>query len=203
VNKTIFRATLLAVSLMGLVPTMQMLVNETQPVRDAGLDITKLDPTSPEAQALLQKTAQSLLRGKANDPSTQVRPSDTAVSGRNVRLTADRSGHFHTKLYLDDHPAEAMVDTGATIVALTYETAQRMRLPTNRLTFNAPMSTANGIAMAAPVTLRSVRLGTLEVKGVRAVVMPKGALSNNLLGMSFLSRLGKVEMADGRLLLIQ
>ncbi len=200
-NKTIIRAGLLAVSVMGLVPTMQMLVTETQPVRDAGVDITKLDPTSPEAQALLQKTAQSLLRVKPNDPDKQ--PADKSVSGRHVRLTADRAGHYMTKLYLDDFPAEAMVDTGATVVAITHETAQRMRLITDRLVYNAPVSTANGTAMAAAATLRSVRLGTLEVKGVRALIMPKGALAHNLLGMSFLSRLGKVEMADGRLLLVQ
>jgi aspartyl protease family protein len=65
------------------------------------------------------------------------------------------------------------------------------------------MNTANGVALANPVTLRSVSLGAIYMDDVLAVVMPPGASSVNLLGASFLKRLVSVEQRDGLLVLRQ
>jgi aspartyl protease family protein len=63
--------------------------------------------------------------------------------------------------------------------------------------------TANGSVRAAPALLDKVEVGDLIVRDVAAVILPDGALSDNLLGLSFLSRLRRFEYSDGRLVLEQ
>ena len=65
------------------------------------------------------------------------------------------------------------------------------------------MRTANGIALAAPVTLRELRLGSIRLNNVEALVMPEGALELPLIGMSVLGRLAKVDIRSGTMRLIQ
>ncbi len=61
--------------------------------------------------------------------------------------------------------------------------------------------TANGTVRGAPVRLDMVEIGGLMLRNVTAVVLPDEALSENLLGLSFLSRLHRFEYRDGRLVL--
>ena len=65
------------------------------------------------------------------------------------------------------------------------------------------VTTANGKVRAAPVKLAMVEIGGVTVRNVEGLVMPDESLSENLLGMSFLSRLRRFEFADGRLMLEQ
>jgi aspartyl protease family protein len=89
-------------------------------------------------------------------------------------------------------------DTGASVVALTEADAERIGLPGN-LRYTVPFATANGRGFGAPVTLRELRIGKLEIDNVKAVVMPN--LDVSLLGQSFLSRLQSYQMRDGALTL--
>ena len=57
--------------------------------------------------------------------------------------------------------------------------------------------------MAARVTLDEVRLGDVALRDVAAVIVPGNALPVDLLGMSFLSRLSKFEIAGRQLVLSQ
>ena len=89
--------------------------------------------------------------------STQAKPetkseakTEPGFSGE-VRLKADRRGHFVFTGKVDGRPLTFMADTGASIVALTYEDAKRAGLSPRNLNFNARVSTANGIAKVAPV----------------------------------------------------
>jgi aspartyl protease family protein len=63
------------------------------------------------------------------------------------------------------------------------------------------VQTANGKARAHRVKLDSVRLGSISLGNVDALVMEEGALNTNLLGMSFLRRLSRYEVRDGSLVL--
>ena len=65
------------------------------------------------------------------------------------------------------------------------------------LDFNVPVSTANGVAKAAAITLESVDIDGVAVEGVAGLVMPEGALKGTLLGMSFLGRLSGFKVEDG------
>ena len=65
----------------------------------------------------------------------------------------------------------------------------------------AQLKTANGTVRGAPVRLDLVEIGRLAVRNVPGVVLADEALSQNLLGLSFLSRLRRFEYRDRRLVL--
>jgi aspartyl protease family protein len=126
-----------------------------------------------------------------------------ASNYRTATLQSDRSGHFQVEGSVDGRRIDFMVDTGATVVALRERDAGRLGIFPKPRDYTVSTSTANGIVKVAPV-----RLSSLEVKGIRiydvnAVVIPDESLSVNLLGMSFLSRVRRFEMANGRLVMEQ
>jgi aspartyl protease family protein len=126
---------------------------------------------------------------------------EDARSSEGVELRADRSGHFAANLEINGRPVDALVDTGATIVMLTYEDAERAGLQLRDRDFTMQMQTANGIAKAAPVTLDRISIGSITLRNVQAGVGEPGLLRTNLLGMSFLKRLSKFEIRSGTLVL--
>jgi aspartyl protease family protein len=65
------------------------------------------------------------------------------------------------------------------------------------------VTTANGTIKAAPARLPMVDLGGIIVRDVDAMVLPDEALSENLLGLSFLSKLKRFEYANGMMVLEQ
>jgi aspartyl protease family protein len=120
-----------------------------------------------------------------------------------VEIRAGDDGHFHTTARINGRPVDVMVDTGASIVALTWEDAQSVGLYVKDSDFKHKVSTANGVARVAVVTLDTVTIEDVTVRGVRAAVAEPGRLSTTLLGMSFLGQLGRTEMSHGVLLLEQ
>lgn len=120
-----------------------------------------------------------------------------------VVLSADRAGHYQADATINGISVHVMVDTGATIVALTGETARRLGIDTSRSTGHAVLSTANGAVMASIVNLDQVRIGNVSVSNVEAAVLPSGALDINLLGMSFLKKLARFQSAGDQLVLVQ
>ena len=90
---------------------------------------------------------------------------------------------------------------GASLVALRYEDARAMGLVYGSDRFNLGVQTANGVAHAKRVKLSNVRLGSISLDDVDALVMEEGLLATNLLGMSFLTRLSRYEVRDGMLVL--
>jgi aspartyl protease family protein len=125
----------------------------------------------------------------------------TAPQGRSVTLRADSLGGFQANAMINGHSVRVVVDTGATTVAMSSETARRLGVLTQRSDYRLTLSTANGTVEAAPVMLTDVRIGDILVRNVQAVVIPGEALGTTLLGMSFLSRLHKFEISRGQLVL--
>ena len=128
-----------------------------------------------------------------------------ADNGFEQRITIDsnRHGHYEIDAMINGTPARLLADTGATVVALTYETAKDLGISPKTLSFNRRTKTANGIAHVAPVTLNNISVGGITVDNVKAVVAKPGSLSVNLLGMSFIGQLSQVEMRHGKLILTQ
>ena len=89
------------------------------------------------------------------------------------------------------------------VVALNEKSAARFGFRPSRSDYNATVSTANGTIKAARTRLAMIELGGLVVRDVDAMVLPDEALSENLLGLSFLSKLKRFEYANGRLVLEQ
>ncbi len=125
------------------------------------------------------------------------------TNGRTVALKADPRGHYLVDAEVNGRRIPAMVDTGASAVALNADTARHLGIYVSRSDYTVPISTANGVIAAAPVKLREVRLGGISIRNVDAIVLPGDVLSVNLLGMTFLSRLSKFQIAGGKLVLVQ
>lgn len=103
-------------------------------------------------------------------------------------------GHFLVKASVNETVRiRFMIDTGATMVALSANDARRLKLDTQRLKYTEHYQTANGVVRGAPVKLRELRIGDLVVKNVRATVM-SGNIGVSLLGNSFLRRLRSYEV---------
>ena len=110
---------------------------------------------------------------------------------------ADERGHVLLDAAVNGAPVRFLVDTGASYVTLTPADARAAGLSPRQLDFNERVSTANGEARIATVTLRDIRLGQFSVENVPAAVLKN--LHVSLLGMSFLRRLRSYEMRDGKL----
>jgi aspartyl protease family protein len=127
-----------------------------------------------------------------------------ALAGiRSISIPRDGRGHFLTDGRIDGQRIGFMVDTGASVVALNERSAARFGLRPSRGDYNATVSTANGTIKAARTRIAVMEVGGLVVRDVDAMVLPDEALSENLLGLSFLSKLKRFEYANGRLVLEQ
>jgi aspartyl protease family protein len=122
---------------------------------------------------------------------------------RSVEIQPDREGHFRVEARVDGRRLGFMIDTGASLIALTARDAARLSIRPTRSEFTATVKTANGEIRGAPASLDSVEINGIMVRDVPALVLPDEALSENLLGLSFLSRLRRFEYAHGRLVLEQ
>lgn len=122
------------------------------------------------------------------------------IAGR-VELRADANGHYAAQAEVNGRPISLMVDTGASLVVLTYEDAERAGVFVGAGDFNAVSQTANGIARNAVVTLDEVCVESVCVNNVRAMISEPGRLHVSLLGMTYLGRLRRVDIQSGRLTL--
>jgi aspartyl protease family protein len=117
------------------------------------------------------------------------RQAGAVAERQSVTLAADSAGHFISEGSINGIPIRFIVDTGATSIALPGAEAQRMGIDYRRGQ-RGFTQTANGPVPIYFVHLESVRLGSIELNGVEAIVIERG-LNIALLGMSFL---GRVEM---------
>jgi aspartyl protease family protein len=135
----------------------------------------------------------------------KVTPVETVgqAGSRSLNISPDSRGHFQTEGRIDGQRIDFMVDTGATMVALNEKSAARFGLHPSRGDYNANVTTANGTIKAARARLAMLDVGGLVVRDVEAMVLPDEALSENLLGLSFLSKLKRFEYANGKMVLEQ
>jgi aspartyl protease family protein len=157
-----------------------------------------------ETRALVTKLAGLRSAPDAADAKTAdtIDRSNSATSGRRkVELAAGGNNHFFADAELNGRSINVMVDTGASMVALTYEDARRAGIYPRDSDFTGRSNTANGIARFAPVDIDRVSIGGIEVRNVRAAVMEEGKLETSLLGMSYLGKIGGFSVKSGRLVL--
>jgi aspartyl protease family protein len=108
---------------------------------------------------------------------------------RTASIPRGANGHFEADAYVDGRRMGFMIDTGASVIALRQQDAARLGIRPAQRDFTARVTTANGVVLAAPTEIETVELGGVLVHNVAAVVLPDEALAQNLLGMSFLSRI--------------
>jgi aspartyl protease family protein len=147
-------------------------------------------------------SAVTAMPSKANVAS-EPRRQPPVASARTMTLTSGHDHHYEVAARIDGAPVDFIVDTGATLVILRESDAARAGIRPSRADYTANVSTANGVTKAARAKLDRVEIGGITVYDVPALVLPDNALWRNLLGMSFLSRLKRYEVAGGRMVLEQ
>lgn len=112
-----------------------------------------------------------------------------------VKLRKQLDGHFIARGRVNGSPIIMLVDTGASTVVLKPSDAERAGIDLETLTYSTPVQTANGSTLAAPIRLRFMSIGDINVEDIEALVAKPGSLNQSLLGMSFLRRLHSYEFA--------
>lgn len=139
------------------------------------------------------------LRDVGDRVIAELRPGHVAGHGRDVEVVRGHGGDFAVTAHINGARVPMVLDTGASSVVLTQEAAKTAGLPINVLSYTINVDTANGRTRAAPVTLDRLAVGGLIERGVPALVVQRGQLKNNLLGMSFLNRLQSWDVRGDRL----
>lgn len=138
---------------------------------------------------------------RASDTVSELLRKRSASTGRVVQIPRGQGGEFALRAKINGVSAPMVIDTGATSVVLTYETAKAAGLPLELLEYNVDLETAGGRTRAARLTLDRLAVGKLVERSVPALVVPHGQMKTNLLGMSFLDRLESWEVRADRLML--
>ena len=137
--------------------------------------------------------------GNAMSVNAQPAPSQ---SYRTVTLQSDASGHFRIDARVDGRPVDFLIDTGASAIVLREKSAAWLGIHPAARDYTVRTQTANGEGKAARVRLNQIEVNGITVRDIDALVVADEALSTNLLGMSFLSRV-KWTHDRGRLVLEQ
>ncbi|MEZ5827759.1 MAG: TIGR02281 family clan AA aspartic protease [Hyphomicrobiales bacterium] len=128
-------------------------------------------------------------------PGTAMTVEQSAGGVTEVKIRRRLDGHFTATVEINGKPISMIVDTGASSIVLRPEDARKAGIDPDTLTYRIPVLTANGRTVAARVRLKEVAIGPLDRTEVDALVARPGALTQSLLGMSFLSRLRSYEFS--------
>jgi aspartyl protease family protein len=131
----------------------------------------------------------------------ELSPTTAIVDSKDGSATFHRGfdGHFLVAATVNGKGMPLLFDTGASAVVLSYPDAIRAGVDVKALTFDTPVTTANGTGRAAVVTLDSIQVGGIKRGHVQAFVAERGALNGSLLGMTFLSTLSSYTVAGDQL----
>ncbi len=128
--------------------------------------------------------------------------SAVSAEGREqITLLRMGRGQFNARGEVNGVPMEFVVDTGASVVVLTHQDAEAAGFEMEGLTYDVPVSTANGRTTAARVELDHVSIGSIRRRELTALVARDDMLETSLLGMNFLTSLFSFEVRGDRLIL--
>jgi aspartyl protease family protein len=108
-------------------------------------------------------------------------------------LERAQDGHFWAEAKINGRPVHALVDTGASLVALTKADAKRAGVDVANLRYTVSVDTAAGKSLGAPVKLERIAIAGARLENVDAIVLKSG-LSVSILGMSYLGRLNRMDV---------
>lgn len=120
--------------------------------------------------------------------------------GDELVLDAGAGGHYFVDAAINGEGVHFLIDTGASLVALSRSDAEKLGIDLEELRFTGRAKTANGIARVAPIMLSEIEIGDNVVENVPAAVID-AQMDISLLGMSFLKRLSGFEIKDSQLIM--
>lgn len=123
------------------------------------------------------------------------------VEGNETRISLHRDGHYWLEAEINGHRAPFLVDTGATLTAISEETAELAGLEPRDGGLPIRLQTANGSVAAYTTSIDELRFGNVAARGLDAVIAP-GLGDTNVIGMNLLSRLASVRIEQGELILV-
>lgn len=159
-------------------------------------DLLRKDDDTPGEEKREAKIAEEREREPEPPEKKEIEPS----TPDEMVIKAGPGGHFYVKADIDGNDVGFMVDTGASMVALSLADAENLGYSANELNYTGRANTANGVARFAPVVLSQIAIGDIVIHDVQAVVM-EVPMNISLLGMTFLRRLQGFEIKDDHLIM--
>lgn len=153
------------------------------------LSVHSRDAGSPVAETVHDNQQHALVQARPEAPSA-----DETV------LTREGDGHFYARADVNQHSTRFLIDTGASVIALTGADARSIGLNWDETQLQPIGTGASGTVYGVPVRLEHVELGAFGARDVGAVIIPEG-LEVSLLGQSFLQRLRGVHIDGDRMTL--
>ena len=126
---------------------------------------------------------------------------EQVVEGGETRIGMASDGHFWLRAELNGVPANFLVDTGATLTAVSSDLAARARLQPRRGGIPISIGTANGPVAAQLSTAESIRFGNISASGLDVVIAPSLG-ETNVVGMNLLSRLASWRVEGSTMVLV-
>ena len=123
------------------------------------------------------------------------------VVGKEMRLPMARDGHFWVRVRVGAVEQRMLVDSGATVTALSSDAAAALGLKVETPLFPVVLQTANGSIKAQTATIPELRIGNIVARDLPVVVSPAFG-DVNVVGMNFLSRL-KSWRVEGQTMILE
>lgn len=123
------------------------------------------------------------------------------VEGGETRVPLAADGHFWLRAEVNGRPANFLVDTGATLTAVSQELADEVGLEPRRGGIPVRIDTANGSIAAQLTTIENLSFGNVRAGGIDAVIVPNMG-PTNVIGMNVLSRLGSWRVEGQEMILV-
>lgn len=158
-------------------------------------------------QESLEPFTTALKSSKNEQPVSEAAPPDqssteeeTASQNGTLIIEAGPGGHYFVDAEIDGREIGFLVDTGATMIALTQTDAETIGYPIHQLDYSGRANTANGVARFAPIMIEEIVIGDNIIRNVRGVIID-APMQKSLLGMTFLRKLSGFEVKGGKLIL--
>jgi aspartyl protease family protein len=126
---------------------------------------------------------------------------DQKVSGKELHVRMAPDGHFWVVASINGVERRMLIDSGATITAISEGTARAAHIDTGTGLTPVMLHTANGVAVARTGSIDQLRVGNIVARNLKIVSAP-GLGSLDVLGMNFLSKLESWRVQGDTLVLV-